>query len=196
MRVRFASDQGVSLTPLWVLLAVNFLFFIAYLINDTLVIARLGFQPASFTSEPWTIITCMFVHAGMWHFILNMLGLFFLGSYLLRLVGDTRFLVVYFLGGIMGNLLFLLLAYPYATAVGASGAVYAIGGALAVMRPRLKVIIFPLPIPIDLWIAILAFMALSFAAPRIAWQAHLGGMLLGLIAGYFFRRRERRIFRR
>jgi len=195
VRVRYTSDQGASLTPLWVLLAVNFLFFIAYLINDTLVVARLGFQPASFASEPWTIITCMFVHAGMWHFIVNMLGLFFLGSYLLRLVGDTRFLVVYFLGGIMGNLLFLLLANPYATAVGASGAVYALGGALAVMRPRLKVIIFPLPIPIDLWIAILAFMALSFV-PRIAWQAHLGGMLLGLIAGYFFRRRERRIFRR
>lgn len=195
MRVRYTGDQGISLTPLWILLAVNLLFFIAYLINDNLVIARLGFQPASFANEPWTIITCMFVHAGWWHFFVNMLGLFFLGSYLLRLVGDTRFLVVYFLGGIMGNLLFLLLANPYATAVGASGAVYAVGGALAIMRPRLKVIIFPLPIPIDLWIAILIFMAISFA-PRIAWQAHLGGMVLGLIAGYFFRRRERRIFRR
>lgn len=195
MRVRYTSDQGISLTPLWVLLAVNLLFFIAYLINDNLVVTRLGFQPASFTSEPWTIITCMFVHAGWWHFFVNMLGLFFLGSYLLRLVGDTRFLVVYFLGGIMGSLLFLLLANPYAVAVGASGAVYAVGGALAIMRPRLKVIIFPLPIPIDLWIAILIFMAISFA-PRIAWQAHFGGMVLGLIAGYFFRIRERRIFRR
>lgn len=195
MRVRYTSDQGISLTPLWVLMAVNFLFFIAYLINDSLVVARLGLQPATLANKPWTIITCMFVHAGWWHFFANMLGLFFLGSYLLRLLGDTRFLVVYFLGGLLGNLLFLLLAPSYAIAVGASGAVYAVGGTLAVMRPRLKVIIFPLPIPIDLWIAVIIFMAISFA-PRIAWQAHVGGMLLGLVAGYFFRRRERRMFRR
>jgi len=125
-----------------------------------------------------------------------MLTLFFFGSYLLRLVGEGRFLIVYFLGGIVGNVMFIVLGYSFATAIGASGAIFALGGALAIMRPKLKVIIFPIPIPMDLWIAVIGgFLVVSFL-PSIAWQAHLGGMVLGLLAGYFFRRRERRIFRR
>ena len=128
------------------------------------------------------------------HILFNMFALFFLGSYVLRLVGEARFLIVYFLGGIVGNVLLLALApmFPFRVAIGASGAVFALGGTLAVMRPRLKVIIFPLPIPMDLWIAVIILMAISFAPYNVAWQAHLGGMVLGLIAGFYFRRRERR----
>ena len=196
VRVTYRSSQDVSLTPIWVLLGLNFLFFIATLINRNLVITTFGLQPASFISEPWTIITNLFVHGSFWHIFANMLTLFFFGSYLLRLVGEGRFLIVYFLGGIVGNVMFIVLGYSFATAIGASGAIFALGGALAIMRPKLKVIIFPIPIPMDLWIAVIGgFLVVSFL-PSIAWQAHLGGMVLGLLAGYFFRRRERRIFRR
>lgn len=196
MRITYRSNQDVSLTPIWVLLGLNFLFFIATLINRNLIITTLGLQPASFLSEPWTIITNLFVHGSFWHIFANMLTLFFFGSYLLRLVGEGRFLIVYFLGGIAGNIMFIVLGYSFATAVGASGAIFALGGALAIMRPKLKVIIFPIPIPMDLWIAVIGgFLVVSFL-PYIAWQAHLGGLVLGLLAGYFFRRRERRIFRR
>ena len=114
----------------------------------------------------------------------------------MRLIGETRFLLVYFGGGILGNVLLLLLAsrFPFGVAIGASGAVFALGGALAVMRPRLKVIIFPLPIPLDLWIAVIGgFLIMSFL-PGVAWQAHLGGLVLGLVVGYIFRRREHRAF--
>jgi len=192
--VRYRSYQGDTLTPIWVLLAVNFLVFIATLINRNLVISLLGLQPASFPNEPWTIITNIFVHASFWHIFANMMTLFFFGSYLLRLVGETKFLIVYFVGGILGNVMFILLGPPFVTAVGASRAVFALGGALAVMRPKLKVIIFPIPIPLDLWIAVIGgFLVISFL-PYIAWQAHLGGLVLGLIAGYFFRKRERGVF--
>ena len=168
--------------------------FIATLINRNLVISLLGLQPASFPNEPWTIITNIFVHASFWHIFANMLTLFFFGSYLLRLVGETKFLIVYFVGGIIGNVMFILLGPPFVTAVGASGAVFALGGALAVMRPKLKVIIFPIPIPLDLWIAVIGgFLVISFL-PYIAWQAHLGGLVAGLIAGYLFRKRERGVF--
>ena len=65
------------------------------------------------------------------------------------------------------------------------------GGALAVMVPRLRVFIFPIPVPLPLWIAVIGgFFILSFL-PFIAWQAHLGGLVFGLIAGYVFRRRLR-----
>ena len=193
--MRYRSYQGYSLTPIWVLLAVNFLFFIATLLNRQFVISTFGLQPISFLNQPWTIVTNLFIHGGLWHLIVNMMTLYFFGSYLLRLIGETKFLIVYFGGGLLGSVMFILLGPSFAIAVGASGAVFALGGALAVMRPKLKVIIFPIPVPLDLWIAVIGgFLVISFF-PGIAWQAHLGGMIVGLGAGYFFKKRERPTFR-
>jgi membrane associated rhomboid family serine protease len=150
--------------------------------------------------QPWTIITSLFVHGHWMHLLFNMLALFFLGSYVLRLVGEARFLIIYFLGGLLGNVLLLALAYffplrfSFGVAVGASGAIFALGGTLAIMRPKLKILIFPIPIPMDMWIAVIILMAVSFFPYNVAWQAHLGGLILGLIAGFFFRRRERGTF--
>ena len=85
----------------------------------------------------------------------------------------------------------MLLAPSSYIAVGASGAIFALGGALAVMRPRLKVFVFPVPVPVPLWAAVIGGFFIISLLPGIAWQAHLGGLVFGLIAGYFFRRRER-----
>jgi len=120
-----------------------------------------------------------------------MLTLYFFGSYLSRLVGERNFLVVYFLGGILGNIFYLFIASPFSIAIGASGAVFAVGGALTVLRPKLTVFIIPIPVPIPLWIAVIGgFLILSFF-PGVAWQAHLGGLVLGLAAGLFFKRQRR-----
>ena len=186
--------QRFKLSPILILIAVNFLLFIATSIAPGLIFL-LGLQPAGFLLRPWTILTCMFVHSGFWHIIANMLTLYFFGTYLYRLIGQGRFLLVYFGGGILGSILFILLAPSFSIAVGASGAVFALAGALVVMRPKLPVLIFPIPVPIPLWLAVIGgFLILSFL-PKIAWQAHLGGLVLGLIAGYFFRKRERYFFR-
>ena len=132
----------------------------------------------------------MFVHGGFAHILFNMISLYFLGSFLIRAAGEKSFLAIFFLGGLAGNILFILLADPYSTGIGASGAIFALGGALAVMLPRVPVLVFPIPVPIPLWGAILIFLLFSFL-PGIAWQAHLGGLLLGLIAGLILRKRRR-----
>jgi membrane associated rhomboid family serine protease len=119
-----------------------------------------------------------------------MVSLYFLGSFLIRLIGEKKFLVVYFLGGIIGNLLFIFLAPSLSMGIGASGAIFALGGALAMMAPRLRVFIIPIPVPVPLWVAMAIFLLLSFIGRGIAWQAHLGGLLLGLMAGYYFRKRR------
>jgi len=185
--------QGFKLTSIWVLIAVNFLLFIATAIAPELRFT-LGLQPASFLQRPWTLVTSLFIHAGLWHIIANMLTLYFFGISLSRLVGKNKFLTVYFCGGILGNILFILLAPPFSTVVGASGAVFALGGALAVMRPRLRVFVFPIPLPLPLWVAVVGGFFIISLFPHIAWQAHLGGLVCGLIAGYFFRKRERYFF--
>jgi membrane associated rhomboid family serine protease len=195
MRVRYQSYQSFSLSPILVLVIINFLVFIATMIVGELVFF-LGLQPAGFLSRPWTILTSMFVHGSFWHIFANMLTLYFFGSYLSRLVGNIKFLIVYFAGGILGGIMFILLASPSSVVIGASGAVFAVAGALVVMRPKLPVIIFPIPAPIPLWVAVIGgFLILSFLPnSNIAWQAHLGGLILGLIAGYIFRKRQRYFF--
>lgn len=179
------------MTPIWVILAVNFLFYFASLIQRGLILDTFGFTPAEFLNEPWTIVTNMFVHASLWHILGNMLMLYFFGSYLLGLVGETKFLLVYFVGGLLGNVFFMFLGWEFATAVGASGALYAVMGTLAVMRPRLKVLLWFM-IPVDLWIVVV--IGALIVSPNIAWQAHIGGLVLGLAAGLYFRRRERGAF--
>jgi len=191
--MRYRGYPGFKLTPVLFIISLNLVFFIATTIAPKL-IYFLGLQPATFWHQPWTIVTNLFAHAGLWHIIANMLTLYFFGSYLSRLVGDNKFLITYFGGGILGNILFILLGPSIAIAVGASGAVFALGGALAMMRPRLRVFIIPIPVPIPLWIAVIGgFLILSFV-PFVAWQAHLGGLVFGLTAGYFFRRTERYYF--
>ena len=191
--MRYRGFSGDRLTPIWVIMIINLLVFIGTLAYRKLIYI-FGLQPAIFFSQPWTIITSMFTHASLWHILVNMLALYFYGSFLNRLVGTGKFLIVYLFGGILGNIFFLLLAPQFVVGIGASGAIFALGGALAVLTPNLRVYIFPLPIAMPLWIAVIGgFIILSFV-PGIAWQAHLGGLVFGLIAGYFFRKRSRILY--
>ena len=168
-----------------------FLVFIFTLFRPEL-IRTLGLIPALVLQRPWTIITAMFVHANLMHIMFNMISLFFLGSFFLKLVGEGDFLRVFFIGGLAGNVLYMLLGPAMIPGVGASGAIFAIGGALAVMAPRIPVIVFPLPIPVPLWGAMTFFLLIGFFISGIAWQAHLGGFIFGMLAGFYFRKRGRR----
>ncbi|MFC2024970.1 rhomboid family intramembrane serine protease [Chloroflexota bacterium] len=185
------------MSPIGFLIVVNLIMYLATSVRPELFINLFGFHPASFLERPWTIVTNLFIHApfpSIGHIFANMLTLYFFGSYLTKLIGERNFLIVYFLGGILGNVFYLFLAPPFSIAVGASGAIFAVGGALTVMRPKLTVFIFPIPAPIPLWVAVIGgFLIMSFL-PFIAWQAHLGGLLVGLVAGFSFRTRERRFF--
>ncbi len=196
-RVSYRDFRGFSLGPMGFLIIVNLILYVATSIKPDLFINLFGLSRLTFTSHPWSILTSMFIHApfpSIWHILGNMLTLYFFGNYLSRLIGDGKFLTVYFLGGILGNLVFILLASPWSTAIGASGAILAVAGALTVLRPKLTVFIFPIPAPIPLWVAVIGgFLFLSFI-PGVAWQAHLGGLVLGLIMGYFFRRKQRQSY--
>lgn len=192
-RVTFRNNQGFNLGPIEFLILANILIFIVTLVRPELRFT-LGLMPELFTERPWTLLTSMFVHAGLWHIFANMFTLYFFGRYVRMLVGEGRFLVVYFLGGLLGGVFYLLMASPYSIAIGASGAVFAVAGVLTVMRPRMTVFIIPIPVPIPLWVAVIGgFLLMSFL-PFVAWQAHLGGLVFGLAIAYFFYRRQRRFF--
>ena len=195
-RVSYRGSDGFSLGPIGFLISINVIMLIVTLIKPELRIT-LGLSPYYFTARPWTIITNLFIHAGIWHILANMLTLYFFGSYLSRLVGNRNFLLIYFLGGLLGNAFYLWLGPTYSVAIGASGAVFSVAGALTVLRPKLTVFIIPIPVPIPLWIAVLggfAILSIPWFASNIAWQAHLGGVVFGLAAGFLLRRRTRWLF--
>jgi membrane associated rhomboid family serine protease len=186
---------GFNLNALWVLIGINLVVFIAARISYNVVL-QLGLAPSLFGERPWTIVTNMFVHYDIWHIFGNMLTLYYFGRVLSQLVGQNKFLLLYFGGGILGNILYILLGPSLSIAIGASGAVYAIAGALAVMMPTMRVAIWGI-LPMPLWLVILLFFVLwsiPNIVPGIAWQAHIGGLVAGLIAGYFFRRRTRYVY--
>jgi len=158
---------------------------------DNPVVRLLGLSAVQLAQQPWTIISSVFVHGGFGHILFNMISLYFLGSFFLRATGERSFLAVFFLGGLAGNAVYVLLAPPNVIGIGASGAIFAIGGALAVIVPKAPVYVFFIPIAMPLWAAILIFFLLSFLFSGVAWQAHLGGVLAGVIAGFILRRRRR-----
>jgi len=191
--MRYRRYQGFNLNPILIIIVINLLMLVATFVSSRIILL-LGLVPAIFLSQPWTIVTNLFIHGSLWHLIANMMTLYFFGRYFSRLVGDSKFLIVYFGGGVFGNILYILLGEPLSVAVGASGAIFALGGALAIMRPRLRVFVFPLPVPLPLWIAVIGGFIILSLLPFVAWQAHLGGLIIGFMAGYIFRRKERYFF--
>jgi membrane associated rhomboid family serine protease len=185
------STNSSGMNAIAFLVALNVLVFFFKTLRPELTYV-LGLTPALLPQQPWTLLTSMFVHATFSHILFNMISLFFLGSFFLRLVGEADFLKVYFIGGLAGSLLYAVLGPAMIPGVGASGAIFAIGGALAIMAPKLPVLVFPLPFPVPLWGAMSFFLLIGFFVAGIAWQAHLGGFLLGLAAGLYYKRRGRR----
>jgi membrane associated rhomboid family serine protease len=173
--------------PVLVIIVVNLVFFLATSIRYSLV-HTLGLSPTLFLERPWTILTSLFIHFDFWHVFGNMITLFFFGRVLHQIVGQNRFLLVYFVGGIVGNIFYILFNLSSGIPViGASGAVYAIAGALVVMMPNLRVLVWFIA-PMPLWVVVLLFFILWSFIPGVAWQAHLGGLVTGLVAGYIFRK--------
>lgn len=158
-----------------------------------------GLWPAMVFKEPWRIITSMFIHGSFGHLLMNMLALYFFGMWIERIISERDLIKVYFIGGIAGSLAYILLAYisPFtqlnSLVVGASGAIFAVGGALAVMKPNIRVIIFPFPVPLALWKAeIIIFFFVSFF-PNVAWEGHLGGLVTGALLGYYYKKKIIRV---
>ena len=137
----------------------------------------------------WQIVTYAFLHStgNFSHLLLNMLGLWMFGAEIERYVGPTRLLACYFASVVTAALTQLyippLLGAPPAPTIGASGGVFGLLLAYALLFPHRKVIplIPPIPMPAWLFAALYAgvelFMGVTGTLSGIAHFAHLGGMI-------------------
>jgi len=161
-------------------------------VSDLGLAAARGSAPA-----PWTWITFEFVHASETHIFLNLLGLILISPTLEERIGSGRWAIVYFVGGAVGALVFLLVHFGVRVLlVGASAGIFAAFGAYGRLYPRDRIALF-LPLPgvpslpvIEVVVIFLALEGLlGFLGPLgIAWEAHVGALVFGFATAPFFMR--------
>jgi membrane associated rhomboid family serine protease len=141
--------------------------------------SALAFVPSLVLIRPWTIVTYMFLHGGIMHIAFNMLGLFFFGSQVEDRLGSRQFVTLYFVSGIAGALLSLMLA-PNSSIVGASAGVFGVMLAFAYFWPKTEIYIWGV-LPVQArWLVIITtllalYSGMSGSRGGVADFAHLGG---------------------
>ena len=180
-----------------------------------------GLVPVRITlADPLSVVTLfssMFLHGGWFHLISNMWTLFIFGDNVEDRMGSIRFIVFYLLAGIVSGLIYTLVTIAtYGSlslqsripTVGASGAIAGVLGAYLILFPRARVItlipVFIVPwsveIPAFIYLGVWFFTQVSsgllslgaygnFAG--IAWWAHIGGFIVGMLTVRLFSRRAR-----
>lgn len=144
--------------------------------------------------EPWRMLTSVLLHApigpgigvlGLTHIGFNMYALYLFGRPLENLIGAGRLVALYVLSGLGGSVAVLYAVFaglidPTTSVYGASGAVFGILGASTVIQRRLGVDVR------YLYLLIGINFVLAFVVSGIAWQAHVGGLVVGALAGWVF----------
>ncbi len=146
--------------------------------------------------NPWMFVTSVFLHGGLMHLLFNSFALLMFGPRLERKVGGRSFLMMFLLAGIAGNILYFATIVfgiiPAVPALGASGAIYGILGALSVLFPKMVIYFWYVPLNIRvatvLWILIETMGAFN-PGSGIANAAHLGGLVFGILFGYYYKRK-------
>jgi membrane associated rhomboid family serine protease len=135
------------------------------------------YGPSVADGEVYRLLTSGFLHAGLFHLLVNMYSLWILGTLLEPTIGRIQYLLIYFVSLLAGSFGALLVT-PHAPTVGASGAIFGLMGAgVIVLRHRG---ISPLQSGLPLWIGI--NLVFSFAVPGISVGGHIGGLIGGALA--------------
>ncbi len=202
------------------LIFINVIVFVGILLNENAMTKAFAlFYPTSQFFHPWQFITHMFMHGGFWHIFFNMYTLWMFGSVLERLIGMRKFLIFYFVCGLGAAALHtgveFLQAQSYmakiaegSTAamqayqalkmtptVGASGAIYGLLIAYAMIFPNAEMtLLFP-PVTLSAKWMVIIFAGIELVtgvtgtAAGVAHFAHLGGMLFGWLLITYWRKK-------
>ncbi len=134
--------------------------------------------------EVWRLVTSVFLHSGFLHLSLNMLSLYFLGSFVEVAFRRGRFLALYLLSGLSGGIAYLYFGAYGTPAVGASGAIFGLLGGILGYSLRSGTFTWQNPVIRQLLILLAINLYLGFSIPNVSNTAHLGGLAGGLFFGY------------
>jgi len=142
-----------------------------------------------FNFQIWQLITYQFMHGDFWHIFFNMIMLWMFGMEIENILGSKKFLYYYLICGVAAGLAQLFIAPIFsnpAPTIGASGAVYGVLIAFALMFPDRYILLIIPPIPIKAkymigFLLVIEFLSVNSAHSTIAHLAHLGGALAGFL---------------
>jgi len=136
------------------------------------------------SGEWWRVFSAMFLHANFMHVLFNMFSLFLFGPELEKIAGKARFITIYLLSGIVGNMATFMLNEGGYASLGASGAIFGIFGAFGALvyytrrtMPMLRKLILPI---------IVISVIMTFLQSNVNVYAHLGGLATGFILGLIY----------
>jgi membrane associated rhomboid family serine protease len=135
-----------------------------------------SFEYLQITNEWYRLFTVALTHGGFLHLGFNMYSLMVLGNPLEAAYGKQKFLIVFFFSLLTGSLTSAYFASLYSASVGASGAIFGLFGALAIVGKRIGADIRSIVVIIGINFAI------GFALGGVDWRAHLGGLIGGVVA--------------
>lgn len=198
---RRRAAAGFELSPVKILILLNVACFLAEAFAEraygsAAVSEWFALSPTALShGRVWTLLTYSFLHADIFHIFCNMLGLYFIGTFLERAVGARKFIALYLTGALAGGALWAALAEIQGAneaLVGASASVMAVFAGFCVLYPPVPItflLFFVLPIsmkPMTMLKIAAGFEVLGLAYslaggnPIVAYSAHLGGLVSGL----------------
>lgn len=198
----YYSMQRYSTPPVTKnLIITNIIIFLATLANKDVMFGIFAlYFPQSQMFHWWQFVTYMFMHANFWHIFFNMYTLYIFGSVVEQMLGSKKFFTFYMLSGIGSAAIYIgiqALTHSYGACVGASGAIYGVLIAYAMLFPDNKMtLIFP-PVTLSAKWMVIIFLAIELGTGVIstvanvgvvAHFAHVGGMLVGFLLMYYWRK--------
>lgn len=154
--------------------------------------------------RPFQLVTHMFMHANFMHIFFNMFGVVIFGKIIESVWGSKRIFILYFVSGLGAAGLQLLVYYFMnipASMVGASGALFGLLAAFALLFPNVEMMLIFLPIPVKAKYMVPAFAIISlffgvanFRGDNIAHFAHLGGAIFGFFIALYWKKNQFRIY--
>ena len=185
------------------LIIINILVFVATMINQELIVEKFAlFYPLSHFFRPWQPLTYMFVHGGFWHIFFNMYSLWLFGSVVENTIGEKKYIFLYFICGLGAAGLHLLVQHlmggSNVPCVGASGAIYGLMMAFAMLYPEQRLMLLFPPVSLSAKWMVVIFAAIELLtgymsaggsfSDGVAHFAHLGGMLISFLLIHFWRK--------
>ena len=190
----------------WLLIALNVLVFFWQLQHglSPAILMKYGEVPSTILQgkKLHTLVTSMFLHGSMIHLLSNMYFLFIFGDNVENAFGHLKYFLLYMIFGVVGGLTHSYVTYLYEPwsasipAIGASGAISGVLGAYMVFFPRARVIclcfyffirLIPIPAVVFIGFWFLLQLLMSGSHTGVAYWAHIGGFLAGMVVAIMFR---------
>jgi len=174
------SFKKARITLTLIFINVLFFFTISFNLEIQYLFVQINYY-VIYELELWRLITAMFIHGDILHLFSNMIGLLLFGATLENNLSKFKFLAIYFISGLIGNIFSLILLPINTISLGASGGVFGLIGAafvlIAMEKDRSLILI---------GVIYLSYFIFTSLAPGINLWAHLFGLLIGILFGYIF----------